>query len=188
VSWWRSHRRNAWICGVTLLLPVLLYVDVLAGLWGQRSAYQARVDELVPRLARLHGLIEHRDALQEAAEKVDRQVLDLVYPASRDQASVAASVQTEVRDIFTGAGLSVSNSQVLPVKEEDNFDHIGLRLQASGGLAALDEALAGLSAHLPLVLVESIELTPSRAGRAASDDGEQVLNVGLQLLALRAAR
>ncbi len=188
MSWWRTHRRNAWVCGLTLLLPVLLYVDMLAGLWGQRSEYQARIDELVPRLARLRGLIEHRDALREAAQKVDRQVLDLVYPASRDQAAVAASVQTEVRDIFTRAGLSVSNSQVLPVKEEGSFDRIGLRLQASGELAAVDEALAGLSAHLPLVLVESIELTPARGLRGEQGAGRQVLNASLELLALRAVR
>jgi general secretion pathway protein M len=188
VSWLRLHQRTAWICGLTLLLPLLLYLDVIASLWGVRQASQSGIDRLEPRIARLQGLINYEAQLREAAIAVDSQVLNLVYPASEDRTAVSATLQTNVRDIFTKAGLAVTNSQVLPVREQGNFDYIGVKLTVSGELPGLDEALAGIAAYLPLVLVESLDVYPTRATRGRSEREQQVITASLQLLSLRAAQ
>lgn len=186
MSWLRVHQRTAWICGVTLLLPVLLYLDVLFGLLGVRQSAQADIDRIEPRIARLQGLIDYEGQLREAAVVVDSQVLELVYPASEDQDAVAAELQTQVRDIFDKAGLSVSNSQVLPVRAQGNFDYIGVKLTVKGSLPALDEALAGIAAYMPLVLVESLDVYPARTARGKDAEVAQQLTASLQLLSLRA--
>ena len=189
MNWLRTHKSSAWICGLTLLVPFLLYLDALLGLWDMRQDYQADIDRLVPRMARLEGLIAAEEKLQEAAAQVDRQVLDLVYPASEPQAEVSATLQKQVREIFSAVGLSVTNSQVLPAKEQGNFDYISIKLLVSGDMAGLDGALAGIGAYLPLVLVESLEISPIRQTRRnADDDKQQQLTASLQLLSLRAAR
>jgi general secretion pathway protein M len=187
MSWLRVHQRTAWICGITLLLPVLLYLDLMFSLLGARQDAQAELARIEPRIARLQGLIDNQAPLREAAQTVDSKVLDLVYPASEDQATVAAELQTQVREIFTRAGLSVSNSQVLPAREQGSFDYIAVKLTVSGSLPALDEALAGLSAYLPLVLVESLDVYPTRAPRGKDESDQQQLTATIQVLSLRAA-
>jgi len=188
VNWLKVHQRTAWICGLTLLVPVLVYLNVIFSLLGVHSETQAEIDRIEPRIARLQGLIDYEDQLREAAVIVDSQVLELVYPVSEDQATVSAELQTQVRDIFGTAGLSVTNSQVLPVREQGNFDYIGVKLTVKGSLQALDEALAGLAVYLPLVLVESLDVYPARAARGKDASNQQTLTASLQVLSLRAAQ
>ncbi len=189
MNWLRMHQRTAVICGLTLAVPLVLYLNALLGLWGAHQSAQADIDRIEPRIARLQGLIDNEDQLREASAVVDSQVLTLVYPASEDQATVAANLQTKVRDIFSTAGLSVTNSQVLAAREQGNFDYIGVKLTVKGSLPALDEALAGIGSYLPLVLVESLDIYPARAARGKRESGsaEQVVTANLQLLSLRAA-
>lgn len=187
MNWLRAHQRTAWICGLTLLLPALLYFNVLAGLLGLRQAAQAEIERIEPRVARLKGIMQFEDQLRETAQAVESQVAGLVYPASEDRATVAAELQSKVRDILGEAGLSVTNSQVLTVREQGNFDYIGVKLTVAGDLPALDEALAGLAGYLPLVLVESLEVYPSRARRGRDEPEQQLVTASLQVLSLRAS-
>lgn len=195
MSWLRVHQRTAWICGLTLLLPALLYLAAMFGLLAMRQVSQGEIDRLEPRIARLQGLIAHEEELRDAAVAVDTRVLEVVYPASQDRTTVSATLQTNVRDIFAKAGLSVTNSLVMPVRERGNFDYIGVKLTVSGELAALDEALVGIAEYLPLLLVETIDVGPARVPRVrASRDrkktsvDQQLITASIQLLSLRAAQ
>ncbi|MEM6579961.1 MAG: type II secretion system protein GspM [Pseudomonadota bacterium] len=186
MSWLRLHQRTAWICGLTLVLPLLLFLYLMGVFYGSYSEAQDEISRIEPRLARLQGLIDYEQALRDAAEVVDSQVLELVYPATEDQAAVAAELQTQVREIFSGAGLAINNSQVLPVREQGNFDYIAVKLTTTGSLAALDNALAELAQYLPLVLVESMDVYPARAIRGREVSDVQELTASVQLLSLRA--
>jgi len=188
VSWLRSHRRSAWILGLTLLIPVLLYINLLMGLLGMRQAYQSEIAGLEPRIARMQGLIEHQEQLRRAAGNVDKKVVNLVYAATQDRATVSTALQTDVRQMLVDAGLSIKNSQVLPVREEEAFDYIGLKLTVSGSIASLDAALLSLAAYMPLVLVESLDVWPDRVSRRKGEDQVQTVTASLQLLSLRAAQ
>ena len=190
MNWFRANARSTWIIGLTLLVPVLIYCNLLFGLLSVRQAYQADVDRIAPRLARLQGLIDHQDALRDSAEQAERIMVDLVYPVTEDRAAVAARLQQDVRQMLADAGLSITNSQVLPVREEAMFDHIGLKLTVKGSIAELDAGLVALDAHRPLLLVESLEVWPNRTGRSKKSDEpvSQSLSATLQLLSLRAAQ
>lgn len=186
MSWLKSNQRTAWIIGLTLVVPFALYLNALLGLLAARGQYQEEIDKLEPRVARLKGLREYEGPLRESADAVAKQVENLVYPATADRATVAADLQANVRRVLVEAGLSVSNSQVLPVREEDAFDHIGVKLTVSGSLASLDAALAAITGYLPLLLVESLEVWPARAKRRKNEVEQQTINASLQLLSLRA--
>ncbi len=187
MNWIKSHQRSALICGLTLLLPAVFYFDALFGLVALGREYQADIDRQHPRIARMRGLIEYEPQLREAADQVGGQVVGLVYPATEDRATVSASLQTEVRQIFGTAGMSVTNSQVLRVKEEENFDYIGIKLTANGDVTSLDSALRGLAAYMPLVLIESLDVYPQRVSRRSKGPTAQSVTATLQLLSLRAA-
>jgi len=188
MNWLKAHRRSAWVCGLTLLVPLYLYLDAIAGLWALRQGYQEDIDRLQPRIARMRGLVEHEEQLRDSAGRVGSQVVGLVYPAADDRATVSAALQTKVRQILTDAGMSVANSQVLPVREQENFDYIGIKLTANGDVAALDGALTGLAAHMPLLLVESIDIYPQRTSRRQKGPAPQALTATMQLLSLRAVQ
>ena len=184
MKWLRSHPRIVLICGLTLLLPALLYVNTLLGVWGMHRDAQSDIDNLMPRIARQYGLIEHEDELRDASNLARRGVATLVYPASRDAASVSTTLQTSIRQIFSDAGLTVSNSQVLPVREKEHFNYINVNLTVQGDISGVDAALTDIAEFRPLLLVESLEMRPLRSGRSGAKD--QIVVVSLQLLALRA--
>lgn len=188
MNWLRANQRSAWIIGLTIAVPAFLYLQLLFSLLGLRQGFQSDIDRLEPRVGRLRGLMQYEEQLRDSFGRVDRQVLNLVYPASTDRATVSAGLQKDVREIMAEAGLSVSNSQVLPVREEDAFDHIGIKLTVTGDVAGLDAALAAIGAYMPLLLVESLEILPNRGRRRKEKVEQQSLSVSMQLLSLRAVQ
>lgn len=188
MSWLRANKRSAFIVGLTLLVPVLIYLYFLVGLLSLRQGYQADIDRLTPRIARLQGLMSVQDKLGEVSGAADRQLLGLVYPVTEDRAAVAARLQKDVRQILVDVGLTVTNSQVLPVREVEDFDYIGLKITLSGKIDGLDAALITLSAHTPMLLVESLEVWPNRQTRRKEEKNEQLLTASMQLLSLRAVQ
>lgn len=186
IDWIRSHQRSALICGVTLLVPLLFYIKLLMGTWGVRAEYASDIGRLEPRIARLSGIKAFENDLAESSGQVQQQMVRLVHPASGDRASIAASLQTDVRQLMTEAGLSVSNSQVLPLREEERFDHIGVKLTVSGSMAALDEALARLADFSPMIIVESLEAWPARQRRSKGETPTQSMTASIRLVSLRA--
>lgn len=185
MAWVRAHRRSAAICGVTVLLPVLVYLNLLFGTWGLRAAYADDVDRLGPRIARLQGIQQVEEQLRESSGRVQRQTARLVYPASAEKTSVAAAMQADVRQLMTDAGLTVSNSQALPVREEEQFDYIGVKLTVSGDVASLDRALAELAAFAPMIIIESMDVWPTRQRSRRDEVAPQDATVSLRLVSLR---
>jgi general secretion pathway protein M len=188
VNWIRTNKRSALIVGLTFLVPAILFLDGLFGLIAVRQAYQGDVENLERRISRLQGLVAVEDALRESTARVDTQVQGLFYPVSADQAEVSATLQTDVRRTLVESGLSVKNSQVLPVRERERFDYIGVKLMATGDLAGLDAALAALSTNKPALAVESLEIWPNRGSAVKGAPAQQTITASLQLLSLRAVQ
>ena len=187
MNWLNSHRQSALIVAATLVLPLLLIIYGIGSLWVQRFDHQRQIDRLEPRLARMLGVMEYEDQLRQAYDTVDTQVLDMAYPLELKRAAVSADLQKNVLGLVRDAGLAVSNSQVLPARERDGFDYIGLKFTVSGELEALNGALLALSYYTPALLLESIDVWPARAprGKAAA---ERKLTATIQLLSLRVAQ
>jgi general secretion pathway protein M len=187
MTWVKLHRRSAVLVGVTILLPLYIYLSILFGLVGIRSEGAADIDRLEPRLGRLLGLLQSEETLKQSAGVAKQSIEGLVYNASENAESVAASLQTSVRQILTDAGLEVADSQVLPPVTKGAFERVGLRLTARGPLAGFDVALAEIAAFRPMLLVETVEARPLRTNNSRSPDQTvQSLNITLQLFSMRA--
>ncbi len=183
VSWIKSHSVSAIVCGLTLLLPLLLYFYVTGGLLSLRSEYQQEIDRLEPRLARLKGLYENEALMQASATELQGLLERRVFPPDLDRVSIAATMQKDLKQVFADAGMAVSSSQALPLRREGNFDHVLVRYTVTGTLRGLDDALRRIAEFTPLVLVASVELAPRRV--RSSDAPSQTLTATLQLLSLR---
>lgn len=185
MNWLQQHRHSAIYVGLTLALPLFVVLYLGSTLWAQRVGYQREIERLEPRIARLAGLVESESALRQSALRVDSRVLDLVFPASEERAALAARLQQDLRRIFTEAGLEIKNSQVLPSREVLGLEHVTVKTQVSGDIDALDAALEEISNYSPLILVESMAVTPVRRSRRQRAVGLQQLSANIQLLALR---
>ncbi|TGD74102.1 hypothetical protein E4634_08180 [Mangrovimicrobium sediminis] len=185
IAWAKIHQRSAIICGLTLLLPFLVYCKLLGAAWGLRAEAAGAIDNLGPRIARMQGVLQVQDQLTTLARDAQQLRGQLVYPATADRNTAAASLQSSLRQLMSEAGLSISDSQVLPVREEEKFDYIGIRLTVSGDMASLDRALVALADFKPLVMVEALTAWPTRQRRQRGDAETQEVTVSLRLLSLR---
>ncbi|MEP5567936.1 MAG: type II secretion system protein GspM [Halioglobus sp.] len=188
MDWIKTHQRSAMICGLTLLLPLLFYVNLLIGAFGLGAEYARDMERLPQRIARLQGLQEVEEQLRESSGVVQQATARLTYPPTAERASVAASMQSDVRQLMADAGLTVSNSQVLPVREEENFDYIAVKLTVAGDIDALDRALAEIADFTPLIIVEGLDVWPMRQRSvrgAAAKVEKQETTASIRLLSLR---
>lgn len=191
MNWMRVPDRSRVVVGATVGLAALLLVMAISHFMALRADFAREIDLIEPRTARLLGILETADQLEAAGGRAAAMLRELAYPAGRDSATMAAGLQQDVREVLTAAGMSVTGSQVLPVRRAQGHDRLTLDITAEGNIQSLDEALSGLALMRPLVFIESLKVKPvrTRARRGAkpeagATDPRQV-NVRLQCFALR---
>jgi general secretion pathway protein M len=188
LNWFRVHRRSAVFVLLTLLIPALLLLRGLFGIASVGAAYASEASRIEPRLARLQGLLNEQALLAQRSEEAERLLRQVAYPAEQDATALAAALQADVRQLMDAAGMYVSNSQVLPVKQEDLFERVTVKLTVSGTTEAFSSALAALSAQRPQLLIEALDAFPERDGRRADESTAQVVKAVVQVFALRQVR
>ncbi len=180
--------------GSTLGLFALLVLYAILQLWFLRSDFAAEIESIQPRTARLLGIAESFDRLELASNGADDVLQDCAHPADQDRPTTAAAMQRDIRELMVTAGLSVSGSQILPVRKSTGFDRLSLDITAQGNIDELDQTFAGIEALRPLVFVESVDVKPVRVRRSrrvnvveanASEDDPRKLTARFQLFSLR---
>ncbi len=159
------------IAGIQVLILLIMLVPLAAAgvfVWTMHQQYQAGLAELDPRYARLLGLVNHRADLQALGQKVDGAITQLTYPASQDVAKAGNDAQQRIRSLFADSHLDVISIQVLPAKEEGQFNRITITLRVEGNLTGMQTALDKLTGLTPAVLLDSMALQTIGAVRPAS--------------------
>jgi len=150
------------VVGCSLGIIALLVLYWVLHFWLLRQGFAGEIEAIQPRTARLLGIMASFDQLEVASTEAGGVLREFAYPANRDSATTAAAMQQDIRELMTGAGLSISGSQILPVRRADGFDRLGLDITAEGNIDALDEAFSSLGVMRPLVFVESVTVKPLR--------------------------
>ena len=182
--------RQTIVVGGTLGLVALLVLGVIIHFWSMRQQFADEIEGIQPRTARLSGMLEHADELEAATAVARNVVRDVAYPPGRDSATVAATMQQDVRGVMAAAGMSVTGSQVLTTRRAEGYDQLSLDVTAEGNINALDEAMAELEMMRPLIFVESARFKPERrrSRRSAQnnpDTDPRRVTARLKLFALR---
>ena len=182
------------VVGSTLGLVALVVLYWILQFWLLRSDFVAEIESIQPRTARLLGIAESFDQLELASNDANAVLQDLAYPTDRDSPTTAAAIQRDIRELMVNAGLSVSGSQILPMRKFTGFDRLSLDITAEGNIDALDQTFADIEALRPLVFVESVSVKPLRVRRSrrakvaeanASEDDPRKLTARFQLFSLR---
>jgi len=177
------------VVGISLGLVLLLILYWVLHFWFLRQGFVREIETIEPRTARLLGIMQSVDQLEVASAAASGRLQELAYGADRDSATTAATMQQNIREVMTGAGLSVSGSQILPQRKSAVFDRLSLDITAEGNIEALDAVLAGLEAMRPLVFIETLKVNPERGrgrGQEAKTAGDsRKLTARFQLFSLR---
>lgn len=143
-------------------LIVLAVLLPLAGaglwLWNKHQWATDRLAQLEPRYARMAGLIEGKDKLQQAEAATRTLLAQHAYPASQDAVQAGNDAQQRIRALFADSKLDVGSIQVLPAKELQQFDRIGISLRIEGDIVGLQNALALLETQRPTVWVDTVAI------------------------------
>ncbi|MDP5071425.1 MAG: type II secretion system protein GspM [Congregibacter sp.] len=186
MNWIRLHRRASVFVALTLVLPVFFYLKTVFGLLGLGVAYAGERGRIEPRIARLQGLLQNEAALVEQSRSATERLREVAFSAADDPSALAARLQADARQILAEAGMSVSNSQVLPLRQGERFDQIAVKLTVSGTLPSLDAGLSRIAAYRPQLLVESLDTFPAPVSRRGTAEDAQPLTAVMQLMVLRA--
>ena len=74
-----------------------------------------------------------------------------------------------MRDLLGAANLQVLSSQALPARDDvPGFERIPISVRFEGELAAVQKALAALSAQAPAIVVDSMTLQVNNAVRTGA--------------------
>lgn len=153
VKW---ERLAPWL-GLGGIVVILLAFGAYVFVW--HTTAQAKLADVEPRVARLLGLEKQKGDLDQALAQSQAIVNLHAYPDSQDPTQSGNDAQRRVRDVFVKAGLDVMSSQVLPAKQEKQFDRIPIVVRFEGELSAVQSALVALgSLPAPSVQVEGFNM------------------------------
>ena len=166
-----THPRFNRIVALQILIVLLLLAPLMAAgtfVWFKHQQYQDSLAELEPRYARLLGLVNARANLQALGVQVGAALVQRSYPTTQDLAKAGNDAQQRIRSLFAESRLEVISIQVLPPKEEGQFNRITITLRVEGDLSAIQTALDKLTGLIPTVQLDSMALQTIGAVRPAS--------------------
>lgn len=145
---------------VLATIMVVLAPLVFGGLYvyQKHKWVQQNLARIEPRYARLVGLEQQKEEIDQAREQVLKAQTQYVYPAAMEASQAGNGALKRVQEIFTAAGMQISSSQVVQPKDEKGYDRITLNVQAEGELVALQGVLAVLGSQTPIIIVDTLNI------------------------------
>ncbi|HYH20192.1 MAG TPA: type II secretion system protein GspM [Azospirillum sp.] len=89
------------------------------------------------------------------------------YLTAVSDGAAGAALQKLVKGAVERAGGTVQSTQPQPVRSEDGFRRIGVRLQLTATIEALRQALHAIEGHEPFLFVDGIEVRARQAQRSS---------------------
>lgn len=140
---------------LALLLPL-----VVGGLWvhAKHNWGQSQLDVVEPRHARLLGLQQQEEEIQQALESLAETKAKHVYPGESDATQTGNAVQQRLRTVLDRAGLAIVSSQVRPNPEDGNYERIDVVMSTEGDWPSIQMALLSLRDISPTVWLDDLEV------------------------------
>lgn len=120
------------------------------------------LDHIEPRHARLAGLVAREAELQSAREAVRAQLALYTHDESTQADRLSTELQQRIRRMAEASGMSVANSQILPVRTETGIEEVPVMVTLEGDSEGLRTLLLQLESERPLLQVSAAVLQPSR--------------------------
>lgn len=167
---------------VTVVAVLLAGLAIGQYVWSKHVWAAGKLSDVEPRYARMLGLKAADADLDDRLRQARAALARLGYSAERDAAQIGNDLHQSLRRALQAAGMTVANSQLLPVKTDERVDRISVAAQADGPLRSLQLVLATLQAETPVVAVDSLVVQPTNK---MGDDGAPIVTSRLAVTVLR---
>ena len=144
---------------------------------------ESDVRETVQLLERYLRVASTRPAVEaQLAELEVRQAESGVYLSGATDALAAAELQDRVNAIIRASGGALTSTQALPVKTEGALRRVSVRVQFTGTIEALHQAVYDLEVYKPYLMIDNIDVrNRQRRRRADQPEPEARLTIRLDL-------
>ena len=159
------------------------YLLVLAPTLEAYGRTQSDVREKVKQLEHYQRVASTRRAVEaQLAELEVRQAESGVYLSGATDALAAAELQDRVKAIIQASGGALTSTQALPVKTEGTLRRVSVRVQFTGTIEALHQAVYDLETYKPYLMIDNIDVrNRQRRRRADQPEPEARLTIRLDL-------
>ncbi len=184
LTFWRTWRaEHFWLLFAAALLLALLAAGAVYVVHKHRWAQQT-LASVEPRAARLRGLVQGGEQIQQMQQQLQANLAQFAWDASQDASAIGNLALQRVRELATEHNLRIASSQssVAP-REEHGFERINLDVRVEGGWSALTALFTALSTIRPLIYVNTVQISP--AGWVRGADAPTRIAAGLNLYVLR---
>lgn len=162
--------------GVRRIAAVGLLVSLLAGLcFGvvvpMIGAYQdarTQLEQVRAFLRRAEAAAGKREPLKAALAKLKQSDdADGGFLKGTNDSLAAAHIQNRVKTVLDAAQGDLKSTQILPSKKDGNLTRVGVRVQMSGSIAAVQKVLYSLESGAPFLFTENLEIRTRPVVRGA---------------------
>lgn len=168
-------------------LALALLVVLVAGSYGVivqpvRDKFEryrdsiVQYEELIGRYRNIGGSLPALQAQLAELRGVDAS--KDVYLQGTSDALVAAELQNHVKSVVKASGGELRSTQILPVREENGFRRVAVRVQMTVDTNALRETFYALEASKPYIFIDNTDVRRKKIRKRRKQTEEKVtLNV-----------
>lgn len=180
---WMRQREGVISLAVLVAIILLALLLALDPVFSQIERYRAELAKDARTLQQLRAIDGARDELESTfTEYEEKDLQSWVYSKQRADA-VALDIQRRVSAELANASAQVSSVSPLAVKTQDGYSVVGVQVNFSASMVALMQVLQMLEQDKPLLVFESVRISPARARRSVSGDfSEQSVDVQMTVL------
>lgn len=152
----------------------------------------ARIGELEDRLQAERLLLGRLRAIEATAKQPQdagpagtgetlKSSIGDVFLSGESAGVMAARVQESLQMMARANNMNVASMRTVGIRQNDGLSLVGIEAEVEGGLAGLQKMLLTMEASRPVLLVDTMQVTPASnaVARKGPSNGEPSLNVRL---------
>jgi len=153
-----APRQRFLAVGLLLIAIGVVWLAVVEPLLDTAADQSERLEAARALAAQYRAVVAERPALEARQKEMAAATGTRVsYLSAASDGAAGATVQKLVKGAIERAGGAVQSTQLQPVRSEDGFRRIGVRVQLTATVEALRQALHALEGHEPYLFVEGLE-------------------------------
>ena len=183
-----SRREKTLLVWGGLAVVLYLLVDLLLlPFWDTLADTRANAEFQARRVRNYRQMLQRQDRTRSELDRLRRrtQALEQGLLDSPGDALAGAEIQGLVRDIAAAQGLTIRNSDLLPVEEiSPRYSKVSTRISLSGGIHQWVDFVDAMGTGPKILFVEDLRISPVRPNDPKNKD----IRVTLAVSALKRAQ
>lgn len=180
---WLNKRDGMMSLIVLIALFLFAMMLIVSPIVSQTERYRAELAKDARILQQLRAIDNAREVLDSTFQEYQRRDLQSWVYAQARADTVTLDIQRRVSTELANASAQVRSVSSLPIKSQDGYSTVGVQVNFTASLSALMQALSALEQENPVLIIDSIRISPAQTRRLRMNElPEQVLAVQMTVL------